>query len=100
MSTRSSDPTVLINEAMKLVRLGEALANASSDVSHVCDSLGRVGDHDPDLAPEIVVALQHLKLCGDAIQRALTFSTTRYEVIWEQAVGLLPPIEEAGNAEA
>lgn len=102
MST-ASDPTLLINEAMKLVRLGEALANASSDVSHAADSLSRVGNHDPDLAPEVIAALQHLKLCGEAITRALTFSSTRYEVIWEQAqaaAGLTPPTEEAGHAEA
>lgn len=80
-----------MQDAMQGTRTAEILLSAMTTMQPIMPALKRVVDADPELRPEIQVALDHLIETVATLQRAADFVKTRYEVAQERFQAVMKP---------
>lgn len=71
-------------ESIRFARSVEKMAAVVGTVGSAIRQVADVQQHDPDLAPELRVAVDHLHECGEALQRAVTFADARLSARMEE----------------
>lgn len=69
----------VITAAIETVRVAERLRSTIVTLKPVKEALADLNDLDPELAPEILVALGHLEELLDTLGRAQTFVDARFD---------------------
>lgn len=71
--------TAMLSNAVQFARTAERLGSMMPSVDALRVGIERVAELEPDLQPEMNVALEHLGGAVEAVQRAITFLDARFD---------------------
>lgn len=75
----------MLSQTIRFTRVSERLGFSVESLTASASQIGKLHEIDPELGPELRVALDHLVEAGEALSRAIDFNNARLDAFIDNA---------------